>query len=105
MTELKERVQARDASMNGAGRAEALASLKKKRDFHTHLLAYVLVNGTLWAIWAIVAASQGSLFPWPIFPLLGWGIGLAFHAWDAYARTPFTEAQIDRELRRLQRRG
>jgi class 3 adenylate cyclase len=41
-----------------------------------HATVYVLVNVMLIAIWA---ASGGGYF-WPIWPLLGWGIGLGCHA-------------------------
>jgi len=54
-------------------RQRAIVNLKKKREFAAHLLAYVLVNAFLVAIWAVT--SDGTLF-WPIFPILGWGIGL-----------------------------
>lgn len=39
------------------------------------LAPYVLVNLALIAIWA---ATGGGYF-WPLWPLLGWGIGLASH--------------------------
>ncbi len=57
----------------------------------------MLVNGFLVIIWAITGAS----FFWPVFPIAGWGIGLAFHAWDVYRRQEFSEEQIQREIRRL----
>jgi len=85
-------------------RAEALRRLGKKREFRGHLLAYLLVNGLLWAIWGVAFAMTGAWLPWPLFAMFGWGIGLAFHAWDAYGRRPFTEDDVRREEARLQRR-
>jgi fatty acid desaturase len=83
-------------------REQALAQLKKKRDFRTHLLAYVLVNAFLWLIWGVVlAAADGPWFPWPLLPLAGWGIGLLFHALDTYGRKPFSDDEIAREIERL----
>jgi hypothetical protein len=35
-----------------------------------------------------------------VFPMLAWGIGLVFHAWDIYQQ-PFSEQQIEREMRRM----
>jgi len=85
-------------------REQALLHLKKKRDFRTHVVAYLLVNALLWLIWAVVlVAAKGPWLPWPILPMAGWGIGLFFHAWDTYGRKPFTEADIERELVRLRR--
>lgn len=84
-------------------RAEALRRVKKKRDFHTHLVAYLLVNVLLLAIWGVVWVAVGVWFPWPLFVVFGWGIGVAFHAWDTYGRRPITEEEIRREEARLQR--
>lgn len=78
-------------------RAEALRRLKKKRDFRSHLLVYVLANAVLWTIWGVFFVASGVWFPWPLFAMFGWGIGLVFHAWDAYGRKPFTEEDIQRE--------
>ena len=76
----------------------AVERLEKKRDFHAHLLAYVLVNAMFVGIWAV----SGSSFFWPVFPIMGWGIGIAFHAWDTYRNPEPSEDQIEREMRRLQ---
>ena len=81
-------------------RDQAVERLKKKRDFKTHAFIYVTVNAMLVAIWAIT--SDGGLF-WPIFPMLGWGIGLAANAWEVYGRRPITEDEIRRETERLRR--
>lgn len=75
----------------------AVQRIEKKREFHAHLLAYVLVNAMLIGIWAV----SGAGFFWPVFPLMGWGIGLSFHAWDTYRRPEPSEDRIEREMRRL----
>jgi hypothetical protein len=80
-------------------REEALSSLKKKRDFRGHVFIYVAVNAMLVVIWAVT----GSGFFWPIFPILGWGIGVAANAWDAFGRRPISEDEIRREAERLKR--
>jgi uncharacterized membrane protein len=82
-------------------RAVALESLEKKREFRTHLLVFVLVNAFLWLIWGVVYAAGGTWFPWPVFPTVGWGVGLVMHAWEVYRRKPFTDEQIRREIARL----
>jgi 2TM domain-containing protein len=85
-------------------REQAILQLKKKRDFRTHVVAYVLVNAVFWLIWAVLLlAADGPLLPWPLFPMAGWGIGLFFHAWDTYGRKAFTESDIEHELARLRR--
>jgi cytochrome b561 len=79
-------------------REQAVTRLKKKRDFATHVFMYVAVNAMLVVIWALT--SDDGFF-WPIFPMLGWGIGVAANAWDVYGRKPLSEAEIQREVERL----
>jgi 2TM domain len=81
-------------------RQMAVERLKRRTEFGAHLLAYVLVNTFIVAIWALT--SDG--FFWPIFPILGWGIGLALNAWDVYRRPP-TEERIRREIEDLKTHG
>ena len=80
-------------------RDQALERLKKKRDFRGHVFIYVAVNAMLVVIWAVT----GSGFFWPIFPILGWGVGVAANAWDVYGRKPISEDEIRREAERLRR--
>jgi len=77
-------------------RQRALDRIKKKREFQAHLIAYVTVNAFLVVIWAVTSRD----FFWPVFPILGWGIGLVFHWWDTYRGEP-SEDQIQREIDRL----
>ena len=58
-------------------RAQAIKRLEEKREFRQHLAIYVLVNAALSAIWYFT--NSGGYF-WPIWPILGWGIGLGAHA-------------------------
>jgi hypothetical protein len=77
-------------------RTKAIERLERKREFWSHLAAYVLVNATLVVVWAMT----GSGFFWPAFPLLGWGIGLFFHGWQTYTAGP-REERIRREMDHL----
>jgi class 3 adenylate cyclase len=45
------------------------------QSFKTHLTVYLLVNTLLIGIWA----ASGAGYFWPIWPILGWGIGVAAH--------------------------
>jgi len=80
-------------------RERAVTSLRKKRDFASHLLLYLVVNAFLVAIWAMTGAG----YFWPIWSIVGWGIGVFFHGWDVYARPP-SEERIRKEMRRLDER-
>ena len=44
-------------------------------------------------------------FFWPVFPIVGWGIGVVMNAWDVYRNDEFDETQIRQEMDRLQRMG
>ena len=80
-------------------RETARRRLEAKRDLASHLVAYLVINSLLVAVWAIT----GSGYFWPIWIIAPWGAGLVLHAWDVYIRKPVTDADVDAELRR--RRG
>ena len=84
-------------------RAQAIRSLRRKRDFRGHIVAFLIVLGAFWVVWAVMAVQLDAWFPWPVFPTVGWGIGLALHAWSVYGPPPrpMTEESIQREERRL----
>jgi hypothetical protein len=79
-------------------RGRAVARLRKRADFRTHVLVYLLVNTVLIVLWAVIGTTT---FFWPIFPLLGWGVGLLANAWEVYRPDPVTEERIRREMGRL----
>ena len=81
-------------------RERAIRRLKKRRDFHAHLLVYVLFNAFIVGIWLVTSDSG---FFWPVFPIAFWGIGLVMNGWDAYHPEDFGEDEISREMQRLAR--
>jgi 2TM domain len=85
-----------------AARERAVTQLKKRRDFRGHLLVYVLVNTFLVVIWAVTGAHG---FFWPVFFIVGWGIGVVMNAWDVYWRPRITEGDIQREIEREDKPG
>ena len=85
------------SAMETNERAQALERLKKQREFQTHVVAYLIVNAAVWAIWA----STGHGYPWPAWLTGLWGIGLVLNGWDVYLRRPITDADVDREIDRL----
>ena len=79
-------------------RERAVKRLKKRRDFYGHILVYLLVNTFLVVIWAVT--TPGGFF-WPVFPLVGWGIGVVMNAWDVYVADEVDEVdeeKIQREM-------
>lgn len=65
---------------------------QRRASFKSHLVTYLIINAFLWAVW-IMSSSHHDFsfrhigwgnFPWPLWPTLGWGVGLAFHFAGAY---------------------
>ena len=79
-------------------RRQALKRLEDKRGLMAHALAYVTVNLLLVALWYVT----GAAFFWPVFPIFGWGIGLAFHTWAVLSPAPGPR-QVEAEMQRLRR--
>ena len=77
-------------------RAQAVKRLKVKRDFGWHFATYVIINAFLVFVWSIVPRAGF----WPIWVIVPWGLGLAFHAWYAFGSKPITDADIRREMRK-----
>ncbi len=62
-------VRASDREVTAAGRGIRMS-------LRIHLVIYVLVNVMLIGIWA----ASGAGYFWPVWPILGWGIGVGAHA-------------------------
>jgi len=79
--------------------AELKEEAQKRVDFKYHLLIYVLVNAGLWVIWALTYTG----YPWPVWPLLGWGIGIFFHYLGVYR--PMNFFSVEKEIDKLKQKG
>lgn len=63
---------------------------KARVGFKIHFTVYVSVIGFLWVLWFMT----GVRHPWPIYPTLGWGIGVLFHYLVAYC---FFDRMVEEE--------
>lgn len=72
---------------------------KKRVSFKRHLATYLIVNTFFWCIWMMDEERHEQSIPWPIWSMLGWGIGLAFEYIGAYV-TPKNNA-IEKEYQKL----
>jgi 2TM domain len=71
---------------------------KAKLGWFMHASIYIIVNAFLIAM----SVWQGK--HWAVFPLLGWGLGLAIHGmavWFAGAGSALREGLVQRERARL----
>jgi len=77
--------------------------VNQKMGFYIHLTVYVLVNLGLAAI-NLVGGGQR----WHLWPLAGWGLGLAIHGIVTFASLRgegVRERMLDDELERLKQRN
>ena len=84
---------------------EALERLAHKRagaklGWFVHAAVYLLVNAVIFAL-----SSNGlGHRPWSLFPLLGWGLGLALHGVSVFVLgSGLRERLVQKERERLQR--
>ena len=77
--------------------------VEEKKGFFTHLAVYVVVNIVLVIIWAF---PSGGGYPWFLWPLGGWAIGILFHFLLVFffSRTSDWERRaIEKETKRLRK--
>ncbi len=83
---------------------KAKKRVKARKDFYQHLMAYVIVNFFLFVLNMVTTPTQW----WFHFPLLGWGVGLAFHYVEVFGIPGFNilskeweDQEMERELRKM----
>jgi len=77
--------------------------VNQKMGFYVHLSVYVLVNLGLAAINVLGGGQR-----WHLWPLAGWGLGLAIHGIVTFASLRgegVRERMLDNELERLKQRN
>ena len=78
----------------------AIRRADMKLAFRSHLMAYVIVNAGLVMINLITSDD----YFWAIWPMLGWGIGLAAHGVTVYMDGEgMRDRMIEQELEKLRR--
>jgi len=84
---------------------KARKRVEEKKGFYTHFAVYILVNILLVIIWAFPA---GGGYPWFLWPLGGWGIGILFDFLRVFVfsqQTEWDRRQIDKEVEKLRKGG
>jgi hypothetical protein len=78
--------------------------IKKRKEFYSNLVSWLIVSAFLFAI--NILTSTDHL--WAIYPFLGWGLGVAFHGFEAFSVAGFgndiEEKKIQEEMDRMQSR-
>ncbi|MGA5461856.1 DUF1707 domain-containing protein [Mycobacterium sp. NPDC050041] len=106
MTDYEQRVQ----SAFAAGTRDELRALTadlpvanlrrndpRRRDAHAraarrgaavHLAAYIAGSLLMLGIWLAVGLTGGGWYFWPVWPIMGWGIGVVSHTLSARSGSP-----------------
>jgi hypothetical protein len=82
---------------------------KKRAKFKRSLIVYIIMNTFFWLIWYFNGQrihfppelDWGNI-PWPLWVMLGWGLGLVFKYIDAYHSTQSLE---EREYEKLKNKN
>ncbi|ORW14798.1 hypothetical protein AWC18_20540 [Mycolicibacter nonchromogenicus] len=61
-------------------RRRAQRDAAARRGVRIHLSAYLAVSVLMIGIWLVTAMFAGAWYFWPVWPILGWGIGIISHA-------------------------
>lgn len=74
-----------------------------KMGFFHHLGVYLVVNIILVMIWLFTGAD----YFWPIYPILGWGIGLLMHGLSLFVwgNPQMMNRLVEKELEKMNRQG
>jgi hypothetical protein len=87
-------------------RSIATRRVRAKREFYMHASTYLIINLALAGIWLLT----GSSYPWFLWPMIGWGVGVLFHGFAVAFRVdpamppdPRDERAIEREIARMRR--
>jgi hypothetical protein len=82
----------------------ARRQVRQKKNFFSHLAAYVVVNIFLVFVWAFLA---GRGYPWFWWVIGGWGIGLTFHFLDVFVfkNTAWEKQEVEKEMEKLRKGG
>lgn len=72
--------------INNSSDEELLKIAVKRARFQRHLVTYLVINAFLWIIWWFTSGDREANWgmPWPLWSMLGWGIGLVFQYMEAY---------------------
>jgi hypothetical protein len=75
----------------------------KRAGFKRHLAIYIVINLFFWILWYFSndedSGSNTRGLPWPVWPMIGWGIGIVFHYIGAYVSTGSNA--VEREYEKL----
>lgn len=81
----------------------ATKRVRAKKAFYSHLTVYIIVNLMLVAIWYFTGAG----YFWPMWVMLGWGIGLVLNAVATFSKhdVSWEMREIEKEVEKIKKSG
>lgn len=77
---------------------------QKRAQFRRKLYSYVVINIFLWLVWWFTTGNKGNFhgFPWPLWVMIAWSIGLALRYYEAYhgSKSDLAEQEYEKLKRR-----
>ena len=71
---------------------------ESRRGFKIHAAVYAVVMTGLIVLNSLLWVYSDGDFPWAVFPLVGWGIGLTFHYVYGYRRAAEEARERQRQV-------
>ncbi|MEO8943681.1 MAG: 2TM domain-containing protein [Ginsengibacter sp.] len=76
---------------------------QKRAAFKYHVLIYFIMNIFFWTLWYISLRNNSTppadrdIIPWPVWPMVGWGIGVLFNYVGVYrSRNTLAEKEYEK---------
>ncbi len=82
-------------------RTAARRRVEGRRGLILNVVMYLVCNAGMFAVWAI----SGAHYPWFLWPMIGWGLGIIGHAFAYFfgPDSPNEQRAVARELDRMHR--
>jgi hypothetical protein len=71
--------------------------IKNRNAFYIHLIAFLGTNLLLWTIWLTADPFD---FPWPLYAVIPWTMGLAIHGLVVYQDSGMARQRYEQRIRR-----
>lgn len=89
-----------DPQANQTRDPHLLELARRRVGFKTHAMTYIIVNAFLVGIWFV---SDRDAYFWPIWPMMGWGIGVVFNYLAVYHSD--TIFSVEKEYNKLKNKS
>lgn len=78
---------------------KAAQKVQARIGFYWHLTAYIAVNGFLILVYLLTGILPGFYnYPWFVWTMAGWGIGLIFHYFAIFQFGSHNTAEVRRQM-------